>query len=214
LLEDIWKIPINLPLLSIGAIVGVSNVLLMIFTMRALKCGPSGLLFSFHAASPVLPGLLLFLIFGPAFGFGFTWIQAIGLLLVFVGLYQASRAQAVPDTSSQQTVSRTWLQYAILCFVTQVIACTLIQWRCLIFVPERPDHPLIPTWVHEQNDVWFMPALFGAAFIFQLIVFLVEKARFRLSDLLYGTLSGTINALSTYLIASVPCFCSCQYHLM
>lgn len=200
LCTGLWSFSINYPMLCVGAAVGICNVVLMLFTMKAIQNGPSGLIFSFHAASLVFPGLLLFFVFGKEFGFAFSISQAIGISLVLGGLYLATKG-GTDSAEPQQAISKKWLLCAFGCFFVQMLAFTLIQWRCLFFLQDRPDHLLIPARIHESEDIWFMPGLFGAAFIFQMLVFFWEKRNFRFSDMKYGLLSGSANSGSTYFLA-------------
>jgi hypothetical protein len=195
-IEALWEAPVSIPMLLVGAAVGVCNVVLMIFTMQAIQRGPSGLIFSFHAASLVFPALILFFLFGPEFGFEFTILQALGIALVLGGLYIASSRK---DTEGEMAISKSWIKFAFLCFLVQILAFTLIQWRCLLF-EARPEHVLIPTQVHEREDIWFMPGLFGSAFLSQMAVVLWERQKFKLKDMSYGFLSGCANSGSTYFL--------------
>src|SRR5690348_14841228 len=86
-----WHQPCHFFMLALGASSGLLNLLLMLLTASALKKGPSGMTFAFHNVSYVFPGILLFSIFGTAFGFNYSLKQVLGILLVLAGLFIGAR---------------------------------------------------------------------------------------------------------------------------
>lgn len=194
--SDIWNFNINPIILGIGMVVGVLNSTLMLFTSRALKCGPSGLTFAFLNASAVFPGLILLLLLGSDYGFSWSVMQLIGMMLVLLGLFLGSKEESKNHTKA----SFAWLKYAIICFVVQILALTFIQARCVIFDCRALDgffSGMIPT---QADDIWFMPGQFGISFIMQFAMFLSEKKKFYKSEVIYGGLGGVANFTSTYLL--------------
>lgn len=194
---DIWYTPFDITMTLVGSAVGVLNVFLMILTISALKRGSSGLTFAFQNAGSVLPGLLLFLLFGASFGFAFTYAQAIGIVLVLVGLFLGAKTA---EKNQEGSNTSSWLKFATACFLVQVCCLTLIQWRCLIFQENIPAHSLIPARVSEQFDIWFLPGFFGTASLFQLMLFLREKRWLKRSEIVYGIYTGVANGISMYLL--------------
>jgi len=175
-----------------GALVGILNVGVMWLTAKAFQKGPAGMTYAFQNGSSVFPNLILFFIFGSAYGFVVTLPQLAGMGLVLLGLYLAA--------GPVKGVSRGWLEFVVACLVVQTAALTLMQWRCLLYTPHENGHTLIPASFSSQDDCWFMPALFLSALIFQLLLFYREKRWIESTELLFGTAGGTINAVSTALL--------------
>lgn len=185
--------PFSPIMFSLGCLVGILNVSMMWFTSRALLTGPAGLTFAFQNASGVFPGILLFTLFGPLFGFQMTFFQIMGICLVVGGLFLGSASR-----QKENSVSIRWLKYAFGCLVIQIFALSLIQWRCLLYASHVPAHYLIPWNLPECSDAWFLPGQFGTAFFLQLgMILLFEKKVFVLREASYGALGGFANVASS-----------------
>lgn len=195
LYSDIWKVNINLVILSIGGCVGLLSSTLMLLTSRALKQGPAGLTFAFQNASAIFPGLILFFIFGSDFGFSCSYIQLMGMVLVLFGLFLGAKK----ESTNHSKVSSKWLKYALACFIIQIFALTFIQARCILFDFNWQTVGLFSGF-SEADDVWFMPGQFGASFIMQSLIFLRENKKFQPSEVIYGCLGGITNFSSTCLL--------------
>jgi hypothetical protein len=192
---EIFGQSLNIPMISIGAVVGVINAILVLLAGRAIQTGPSGLTFSFQNASSIFPGLILFLLFGPTFGFGLSAIQMIGMVLVIFGLFWAAQNKEATTKASKK-----WLFYAGGLALLQALAFSIIQWRTLLFGSDTPSHFLVPFTLSESSDIWFMPGMFGASCLFELVLFLREKRFWHTSEVTYGLLGGIFNGLTTYFL--------------
>ena len=177
-------------LLCIGAVAGLMNVGLMLLVSEALRSGPSGLTFAFQNASSIFPNVILVLLFGASFGFVTTLLQIVGMCFVLLGLFMAS-------STDEAKISKKWIIYVLGSFVLQIAILTLFQWRCLLFTCADQTHALIPFSVLETEDAWFMPGFFGAALLSQLVV---QKETVQTGNVIYGSLGGVANALSTYFL--------------
>jgi hypothetical protein len=200
---DIWNVEINYVILTIGILVGILNSTLMVLTSRALKEGPPGLTYAFQNASAVFPGIILFVILGSNFGFSCSFLQLVGMGLVLLGLFLGAKKESSDQqtsTTTQSKTSSTWLKYALACFVVQILALTIIQARCIFFDSSAVSGVLAKLSFSEAQDVWFMPGLFGASLLSQIILFLKEKKGFQKSEVLYGSLGGVANFASTSLL--------------
>jgi drug/metabolite transporter (DMT)-like permease len=197
LFPSIWETAFSFKMTCIGALAGILNVAMMLLTAKALKNGPAGLTFAFQNVSSIFPGLLLFLFFGAEFGFTFSSLQALGLCLVVIGLFLGAITK---ENSANPTARLTWLTYALGCLAVQILVLSIMQWRCLLFDPEKPAHLLIPFTLKEDTDVWFMPGQFGISFLIQAVLFLFDKRTFQRTELRYGALGGIANCLSTALL--------------
>lgn len=187
---------INFIVVFIGGCVGMLNIALMHVTSRALKHGPAGLTFAFQNTSAVFPGLLLFLMFDPVYGFSCAPLQLVGTFFVVCGLFLGAKK----ESSDSSKTSPKWFVYAIGCFAIQMCALTLIQGRCVLFDCDKIGGFLSAFAVNENDDKWFMPAQFGVAFLLQSVFFLTEKRRLSKPELTYGFLSGIANFSSTCLL--------------
>ena len=193
---EVFTMAVNPLMLAIGGIVGVLNILLMYLTTRALERGPAGLTFAFQNGGAIFPVLILFLVFGEAFGFTIVPIQIIGMGLVIAGLWLGSKNQ----TPASSSFTKGWFKYALGCFFLQMFTLTLFHWRCLLFSCNLQEHILIPTTISESADAWFMPGFFGVATILQALIFLKEKRWIKSKEILYGSIGGASNGVSTFLI--------------
>jgi hypothetical protein len=193
---EIWKVNINVVTLAIGCCEGFLNVILMLVMSKALNQGPAGLTFAFQNASAVFPGILLFVCFGPKFGFACSSLQLIGLTLVLIGLFLGAKNESTKDSKA----SFKWLKYALACFVIQALALTLIQGRCILFDCSRTELIPLSFRVKAAEDAWFMPAQFGTAFLLQALIFFREKRKLHITEMTYGVLGGLTNFGSTRLL--------------
>lgn len=196
LYPNIWQVNMNITVLAIGASVGLLNSLLMVLTSRALKQGPAGLTFAFQNASAIFPGLILFLLLGTDFGFSCSALQLVGMTIVLFGLFLGAKK----ESGGQPKASSKWLKYALGCFVIQIIALTFMQARCILFGADETDGFLSDFALTEAEDVWFMPGLFGAAFLVQAVFFIKGKKALQKSEIVYGCLGGIANFGSTCLL--------------
>lgn len=189
---EIWKAQLSLTMIVMGGSVGVLCVLLMELTSRALQKGPSGLTFAFQSASAVFPGFLLFLCFGPSYGFACSIGQIIGIILVLLGMFYGVRQREDKD----EVAVSGWLTYALAGFLVQILILTLIQGRCLFFDCSEG----IFASVSRKDEVWFMPGQFGAAFLLQLYVFFRNRRKIMFTEMSYGCKGGVVNFASTSLL--------------
>lgn len=194
--SEIWKVNVNLIILAIGGCVGLLNSTLMILTSQALKLGPAGLTFAFQNASAVFPGLILFLLLGSDFGFSCSYCQLAGMALVLCGLFLGAKKAS----ANHPKASFIWLKYALICFFVQILALTFIQGRCVLFDCNETGGIFSDFTIKEAEDVWFMPGQFGVSFVIQTMMFLRENKNFQIKEVVYGSMGGTGNFLSTYLL--------------
>ena len=192
---ELWNKNFSATALAFGSSVGLLNVALMLATAKALEKGPTGLTFAFQNASAVFPGFILFMLFGAPLGFSFTLFQGIGLLFVLAGLFTGTQADGTKDFKG-------WLQLALLCFATQVLALTIIQGRCILFDCSQ----LPPVWnnfaLTPQDDGWFALGQLGTSTLFQTMILLKARKGFDLKkrSLFLGLGAGIASFGSTFLL--------------
>lgn len=186
----------SLPMSLVGAGVGVLIAALMFSLGRALQKGPSGMTFAFQNCGAVVPPLLLAVIFSKPFGFSLSWGNLVGMALVVTALVYASLG-----SSKSSTTQKSWILYALGAFVAQGLILSIFQWRCLLWEKGVPDHSLIPFFCTPEADLWFMPALFLCAWIYQALTFFYRERRLpNLVECVGGGLGGVANGLSTFFI--------------
>lgn len=184
----------NPVMLACGGLVGVLNLTMLRWTSRALLRGPSGMTFAFQNASGVFPGLIMYGIFGPEFGFEISLFQFLGVAFVLVGLMVGaiSRNQSEP-------ISKEWMYYAFGACLVQMIAFSLIHWRCLLINADLPSHALIPWKISPCSEAWFLPGQFGVSFLIQLcLVYRNPASAWTPKEILCGTASGILHAISSF----------------
>lgn len=196
LYPDVWTAKVNYIILAIGAAVGVLNSILMLFIANALQRGPAGLTFAFLNASAIFPGFILFILLGAPFGFTYSYIQFIGILLALFGLFLGAHKKGDERPKSYFT----WLKYTLAFFAFQIVALTLIQARCVLFNCQQLGGVFATFAVTERDDIWFMPGQFAASALLQLIFYLKERQKFQKHEMVYGFLGGMTNFSCTCLL--------------
>jgi hypothetical protein len=192
---------INLKMFFVGGTAGVFNIVLMLFLLLALKVGPSGLTFAFQNSGSVLPAVLLFNVFGVAYGFELTNMMILGLLCVILGLFWGALTRGTGDQDPKHSISGSWVFFASMAFLIQGLTLSVFNWRCLLFMDNLPENAMIPFRCSQTDDMWFMPGMFFFACVVQIALFVFTERRLpRKEEILYGTCSGVFNGLSTYLL--------------
>jgi hypothetical protein len=187
--------PFSFPMALFGSAVGLLVALLMSLMGKALQHGPSGLTFAFQNSGAVFPPLLLAILFSKPFGFTLSAGNLIGMGLVLAGLFYAAFGR------STTPLTKKWVIYASLALVMQSAILSSFQWRCLLIQEDLPRHLLIPCVCPECADLWFMPALFFAAWIYQAVCFIfMQRRRPHLGEIVGGGLGGVANGLSTFFL--------------
>lgn len=181
-------------MLLTGSVAGCLIVTLMGLTALTLTKGPAGLTFAFQTSGSVFPIMILFLLFGSAFGFFLNLWILIGLALVIIGLFWAAK-----PSGEDHHFKKGWLRYALSIFILHALLLALIQWRCLFFT-DVPFSPLIPFHCKASQDVWFMPGMFGMALVLQSLITIGSGHWPTFKELKYGLLGGISNGTSTYFL--------------
>lgn len=196
---QVFHISFSWEMFLIGALAGFLNFLMMLFLTQALKFGPPGITFAFQNAGAILPGALLFFLFGKAFGFVMTPTLIGGLICVLAGLFWAPYTKGVPKDEEQFPSFKKWILFALATFAAQGLALSLFQYRCLLLHLHSTQHALVFAICEPQADLWFMPGLFITATTLNAAYFFYrEKRGFRLPELFYGLGSGFLNGVGTY----------------
>ncbi|MBS0653949.1 MAG: hypothetical protein JSR39_10555, partial [Verrucomicrobia bacterium] len=172
---------------------GVVLAVMMIFLGKALEKGPPGLTFAALNASTVMPMLLMVMLFGAPFGYLYTLTNGLGSLLVVAGLFWAGWEATRSEKKMQ------WASYVIGAFLLHVIFLVFMQWRAL-FINFPGENGLFLSFdVDDAKSQWFMPMLFCAAALIQIVVYLATQKRLpNRSETIYGVLGGIANGIGTF----------------
>jgi hypothetical protein len=189
----------------LGCFAGFLNFMMLTFTAKSFELGPPGLTLTFQNASCIFPGLLLCLLFGPAFGFFLTPWLIVGFILIVFGLYLSSRTYGKLNEEAASVRSKTnfnlWLLFVIFVMLLQGLILTLFQWRVLLFNCDGNAHWLIPWSCLAEEDVWFIPAFFTVPALCQIFLFWRnERRKFSFTEMIYGSTSGGLNCVCTVLL--------------
>ena len=172
---------------------GIVLAVMMIFLGKALEKGPPGLTFAALNASTVMPMLLMVLLFGAPFGYLYTLTNGLGSLLVVIGLFWAGR-EAIRSEKTMQ-----WATFVVGAFFLHVIFLVFMQWRALFINFPGENGLLLSFDVNDAKNQWFMPMVFFAAALVQIVVYLVTQKRWpNRSEVIYGVLGGLTNGVGTF----------------
>jgi hypothetical protein len=208
---QLWSIKISPVMISLGCFAGFLNFLMMGLTTKTVQTGPPGLSFTFQNASSVMPGLLLYFLFGPAFGFRLSFWLCLGFVFILTGLYLSTRT-VKRDVNGSQTGSeaaltqevmdlKKWLGYAVSMLLVQGVILSIFQWRLLLLNDPPYNHWLIPWSCSQEEDLWFIPAFFLIPTILQLLNFWkTEKRKFTSLEFRYGAGAGILNCVVMILL--------------
>lgn len=143
-----------------GFLIGIFYAGILASLGKALERGPAGLMFAIVNSACVMPALLLTALFGPDFGFTYTFIHAIGSFLVIFGLVWSAK-----KSLSQVVTGTAWIPYSLIAFILQALFLTALQWRSIHIMPGHQEHAfLLPLTEGDAATEWFLPMVFlGAA---------------------------------------------------
>jgi uncharacterized membrane protein len=189
-----WSVGINIPLVLLGATVGVLNCVLMVFIFRALKQGPVSLTIAFQNSSTVFPGFILFALLGPELGFSYSYTQLIGMVLVVVGLFSGIKMSSI----DRNPASQKWFRYVVGAFFLQILTFCCVQLRCQFFETGKTE--VFDLALTHADDAWYLTGQFSASFLTQYIIFFLNKQRVHTPSMYYGLWSGLCNFTATWLI--------------
>ena len=178
---------------ALGIFVGCVLALMLFCLGRSIETGPAGLTFSILNAATVMPAIVMAVAFGAVRGFPYTPWHAVGSTLVLFGLFMAGKGlQGLQD-------QKKWLIFCASMFALHILVLILFQFRALLLNLPHPEE-LVSFFTAEQiKSQWFMPFMFLAAMVFQLILFVRHEKRLpRSKEISYGLLGGTMNGLCTY----------------
>lgn len=172
---------------------GVVLAIMMICLGKSLETGPPGLTFAALNSSTVMPMVLMVLLFGAPFGYFYTLFNGAGSLLVVLGLFWAGWGAR----SSERKMR--WAAFVVGAFVMHALFLIIMQWRAL-FINFPGENGLFLSFdVQDAKSQWFMPSVFFAAALIQIIVYVATQKRYpNRSEVTYGILGGIANGVGTF----------------
>lgn len=172
---------------------GVILAMMMICLGRALEIGPPGLTSASLSSATVMPALLMTFLFGAQFGFVYNAYHALASILVVVGLFWAGWGARNFGKKAR------WAAFITGAFVLHALFLVMMQWRAL-FINFPGENGLFLNFdVEGAKSQWFMPAVFFAAALIQVIVFVVQKKRSICSkEVWFGLGGGITNGVGTF----------------
>lgn len=172
---------------------GVILAIMMICLGKSLETGPPGLTFAALNSSTVMPMVLMVFLFGAPFGYIYTLFNGLGSLLVVIGLFWAGWAAR----SSEKKMK--WVGFVVGAFVLHTLFLIIMQWRAL-FINFPGENGLFLNFdVQDAKSQWFMPAVFCAAALIQIIVYVATQKRLpNRYETAYGIMGGIANGVGTF----------------
>jgi hypothetical protein len=170
---------------------------------KTLENGPASLTFAFLSSASLVPSLFLFFCFGPEFGYTFNLWNAVGSLLVILGLFWATRHTQEKKEGDQTGKGRgLWGYFMTLTFSMHAL---FLGYLALWAIVLRENHPWLSTFsVPLDHRAWFMPIMLFTGTMMHLLLFLPEKRRLKKREVFYGMQGGVCHALCTFFLILAP----------
>ncbi len=178
---------------AFGLAGGIVLAIMMICLGKSLENGPPGLTFAALNSSAVMPMILMVLFFGAPFGYVYSFFNGAGSVLVVLGLFWAGWA------AKSSVRKMHWSAFVVGAFVLHTLFLILMQWRAL-FINFPGENGLFLNFdVQDAKSQWFMPSIFFAAAIIQIIYYISTQRRLpNRSEVAYGILGGIANGIGTF----------------
>lgn len=186
---------INLPIIFLGILTGLVFGFMMISLGKGLEKGPPGLTIAILNASTVIPGILMALLFGVAFGFEYRFWHGLGSILVLAGLFWSGWGIAGLRNMS------TWLFFSLSAFFMHVLFLILMQWRAMMI--NFPDNASFFRIVDSSQAInqWFMPMIYLSAATMQIVYFFFAEKRIpKKAEWSCGIFGGIANSMCTFFL--------------
>ncbi|OGN63998.1 MAG: hypothetical protein A3E80_00435 [Chlamydiae bacterium RIFCSPHIGHO2_12_FULL_49_9] len=185
----------NAPIASLGIAAGLILACMVFALGRALEKGPPGFTFSILNAATVMPGIVMAILFGSAFGFVYTAWHGIGSLLVLAGLFWAGMGL------STMQEKRKWILFAASMFCLHILLLVLFQWRALLLNLPHPEEIVSFFTAQEIKSAWFVPFMYLTAGIVLLGVYLKAEKRIpSRAEMGFGCFGGVANCFCTFFL--------------
>jgi len=147
-----------------------------------------------------MPAVILALLFGAAFGHTYTLTNAVGGVLVLMGILWAGL------TSVKTEKRRVWSFFSSQSFLLHTLFLVYLQWWAMLLNEQLPLKAILPFHINTPHVHWFMPSIFFMAALFQWAIFLRNSPTKRLTrqEFTYGAISGISNGLCAFFLILAP----------
>ena len=180
-------------MLYFGLAAGIILAIMMICLGKSLESGPPGLTFAALNSSTVMPMILMVFLFGSPFGYVYTLFNGLGSFLVVLGLFWAGWSAR----SSEKKIR--WVAFVAGAFILHTLFLIIMQWRALFLHFPGENGLFLSFDMQDAKCQWFMPAVFFAAALIQIIVYLATQKRLpNRYETIYGILGGIANGVGTF----------------
>lgn len=181
---------------------------IMTFLGKSFESGPPGLSVAMISCSSVVPILMFVIFFGSRFGFYYTLWNAIGSILVVLGICWAGWGGSIVD-------KKKWLTFISLAFLAHVAYLVFLGWRAL-FINHGGTEGLGFAFTPEMASMqWFMPLVFLSAAIVQTILFCTQEKRIpNRGEVYYGMLGSVTNGVGAFFLLKATEIASPFEHAM
>ncbi len=153
---------VDIPSMGLGVHAGFLLGAFMWLIGKSVDTGPAALTFACISSSAVVPPLLMALIFGQAYGHGYTMHHGLGALLVVVGLF------TMASYDKKTWSNRVWARYAFLAFASHSLLLCVFQWRALMCQVGLPPSVLLPFSCSTEATEGMPLAMFATATLMQM----------------------------------------------
>lgn len=179
----------------LGVFAGLQLGALMLLTGRAVKTGPSALSFAFLNSATVAPPLIMAILFGSAFGHYYTFFNALGALLVIIGLFWMAKRP------SEVLINPNWIKWIFLAFFLHAFYLAFFQWRALLLEEQTMSSFLLPFHCSSEGADSFTFWMFLTATLFQggrQWITEHKSLAFTRTSIRWGMGGGLLNGLGGY----------------
>ncbi len=185
----------SMPMAVFGLAGGVLLAGVMTFLGKALESGPPGLSVAILNCSSVMPILMLVILFGSQYGFSYTLWNAVGSILVILGICWAGW------DGGQVESRKKWLIFVSLAFFAHVAYLVFLNWRALFLNFPGQEGLGLAFAPETLNSQWFMPMVFLSAALIQTYIFFAKEKRMpNRSETIYGLFGSIANGLGAFLL--------------
>ncbi len=183
------------PMAYFAMIEGLMLGSLMLFLGKALELGPPGLTFAALNSATVMPSLVMVAVFGASFGYTYTLFNAIGSVLVIIGLFWAGWGAHIAQNKMR------WIIFTFGSFTAHMLFLILVAWRALIINFPGANPPFIPFASIDANNQWFMPVVFCVAALMQIVIYFSTQSQLpSRCETLYGAIGSMAYAAGFFFL--------------
>lgn len=174
---------------------GIILAIMMICLGKALEIGPPGLTSASLSSSTVMPALLMTFLFGSKFGYVYTSFHALASILVVLGLFWAGWGVSGFEKKTR------WGALIAGAFLLHTLFLVMMQWRALFINFPQENGLFLNFDADGAKSTWFMPAVFFAAALIQILVYFYSgKGKIKSKEIACGILGGLTNGFGTFLM--------------